>query len=56
MNYFEEQSFDSIEVIPLGEYEGCTFLKCNFSNSNFSDYKFIECEFIECNLSNIRLD
>jgi len=41
----------SVNNLPIGEYENCTFINCIFSESYISNISFLECEFIECNLS-----
>ena len=53
--YFTDQTFDRIETLTKGEYEGCTFNSCNFSDSDLSGNKFSDCEFNECNLSLAKL-
>lgn len=41
----------SVEKLPRGEYENCTFVNCDFSGSDLTGCIFTECEFRECNLS-----
>ena len=55
----EEKTFDTIDftlqALPKGEYENCTFLNCDFSNTDLSGTKFTECQFNGCNLSTVNL-
>lgn len=55
----EEKTFDTIDFtlqpLPKGEYENCTFLNCNFSNTDISGTKFTGCQFNGCNLSTVNL-
>jgi fluoroquinolone resistance protein len=37
--------------LPLGEYEGCTFLDCDFTDADISGLTFIDCSFEDSNLS-----
>jgi len=56
---FEDEIFDkqdySVNRIPKGDYEYCTFKNCNFSEGFLSEVRFLECEFIDCNLSSANL-
>lgn len=53
--YFTDQKFEkqdfTLQPLPRGEYDGCTFMHCNLSEANLSHYKFSECVFDNCNLS-----
>lgn len=48
--HFDKQDF-ATSVLPLAEYEQCTFTGCNFSTVNLTDFIFVDCTFKECNLS-----
>ncbi len=37
--------------LPIGEYEGCTFIDCDFTGGDLSGLTFIDCSFEGCNLS-----
>ena len=53
--YTEGKTFNGVDftaqALPIGNYEGCTFVNCNFSNTNLSDVYFIECKLEQCNVS-----
>ncbi|GAA4299340.1 pentapeptide repeat-containing protein [Aestuariibaculum suncheonense] len=51
---FEKQDF-TVNRLPKGDYDYCTFINCNFSESLLSEIKFQECEFIDCNLSSANI-
>lgn len=51
---FEKQDF-TVNRLPKGDYDYCTFINCNFSESFLSEIKFMECEFIDCNLSSANI-
>jgi len=57
--YVDEQTFRNVdfskELLPIADYEYCTFVGCNFSNSSLSNIRFLETEFIDCNFSNATL-
>lgn len=54
-NYFEDKTFDSVDYsvqpLPKGEYENCSFINCVFTNADLSNIKFTECKFNSCNCS-----
>jgi len=54
-----DQTFEKInytvDFLPKGEYEYCTFINCDFSNSDLSNIQFLECKFVSCNLSLAKL-
>ena len=54
--FIHGKTFDLIEVLSKGEYEGCTFNNCIFANQDFSEFKFIACAFNSCNLSMMKLN
>lgn len=54
--FFQDQSFNNINLLQKGEYDNCGFNQCDFSNSNLSGYKFTDCLFNSCNLSLTKLD
>ena len=51
----EKQLFERIDYtvngLPRGEYENCTFLNCNFYNAELSHITFRECRFENCDFS-----
>lgn len=47
---FESQDF-TIDVLPDGEYDGCSFSNCNFSSCDISGRVFSDCRFDNSNLS-----
>lgn len=51
---FEKKDF-TLEPLPRGTYENCSFLSCNLSNADLSAFNFIECQFSGCNLSMAKL-
>ena len=46
----EKQDY-TLNSLPKGDYENCTFLYCDFSSGNLSGVNFINCNFKHCNLS-----
>ena len=42
----------SLNKLPKGEYENCTFDSCSFSRSDLTNISFMECTFMGCDLSN----
>jgi uncharacterized protein YjbI with pentapeptide repeats len=60
MQLTQDQQFENIdftiESIPKGEFENCTFLNCNFSNLDLSNFIFIDCVFTDANLSLVKLN
>lgn len=52
---FEKKDF-TVNLLPKGEYENCTFNQCNFAGTDLSQYKFIDCAINSCNLSMVRTD
>lgn len=53
--HFDKQDFTA-NVLPLAEYEQCTFTGCNFAAVNLTDFVFVDCTFNECNLSSAVLN
>lgn len=52
----EFQGFDyTLNRLPRGEYELCTFTGCDFSEGFLDNCIFRECEFLECNMGNTNL-
>ena len=55
MNFTHDVVFDrkdyTINPLPKGEYENCSFTGCNFSSADMVGIVFTECTFTECNLS-----
>ena len=55
----EDQIFDKIDftqkLLPIGDYEYCTFKNCNFSGTDLSGTRFLECVFDGCNISLAKL-
>jgi fluoroquinolone resistance protein len=47
---YDKQDF-SINELPKGDYENCSFINCVFANADLSDVNFSECEFRDCDLS-----
>jgi len=54
-----DKTFNNIDYtinnLPKGEYDNCTFSNCNFSNTFLSGISFLECEFTDCNSSSFKL-
>jgi uncharacterized protein YjbI with pentapeptide repeats len=59
MQLFQDQKLAQVnytlDALPKGEYESCSFMNCDFSNCNLSGYIFIDCAFKGCNLSLVKL-
>jgi len=57
--YEEDRSFENIDFtidrLPVGEYEACTFVGCNFAETDMSGIVFSDCEMTGCNLAMARL-
>lgn len=57
--YITERIFDkeqfTLQPLPTGEYEHCTFNGCDFSNTDWSSMVFTACTFSGCNLSMVKL-
>ncbi len=55
MSIYTDQSFERKDYtetpLPVGEYEGCSFINCDLSGSDLSEQVFIDCTFTGCNLS-----
>lgn len=53
--YTEDKIFDkvdfTVESLPVGEYEACTFKNANFLHADLSDRVFTECIFDSCDVS-----
>jgi len=52
---FQKINF-SLNPLPKGEYELCTFINCDFSNTDLSNMVFVSCEFVACNLSLVSIN
>lgn len=52
----ESETYENIDyatsLLPVAEYDNCTFVNCNFAEGNLSKTSFLECRFEHCNLSN----
>ncbi|WP_299762611.1 hypothetical protein [uncultured Dokdonia sp.] len=42
----------TINGLPSGEYDNCTFTNCLFPALHISNSSFLECEFVDCNFTN----
>ncbi len=51
---FEKVDF-TVEPLPKGDYEACSFINCNFSSADFSGFHFSDCRFDQCNLGLVKL-
>ena len=58
--YTQGQSFQNtdytINELPQGEYEQCTFRNCNLKDGNLSGFLFIDCTFQGCDLSMAKIN
>jgi uncharacterized protein YjbI with pentapeptide repeats len=52
---FEKQDY-TLNSLPKGDYENCTFISCDFSSSNLTGVNFLNCEFKHCNFSLAKLN
>ena len=54
-NYISNKVFSDVDFtinrLPIGEYDQCTFANCNFAKSDISNCVFLESNFIDCNLA-----
>jgi len=44
----------TINGLPTGEYDNCTFTNCLFPALHISNSSFLECEFVDCNFTNTK--
>lgn len=53
--YIEGETFERVDYtlqpLPKGEYENCSFIGCNFSDSDLTSFVFTQCNFDDCNIS-----
>jgi fluoroquinolone resistance protein len=50
-----EKTDYSVNYLPKGQYENCSFLNCVFSNSDLTDIHFVDCVFRDCDFSLAKL-
>ncbi len=55
MESSNNEIFEKLDSLPLGEYTSCTFKQCFFSEQDFSNYTFMECRFEHCDLSSVQV-
>lgn len=52
---FEDEIFRDVDhgdgTLPLGSYDGCSFVNCNLSRASLARCVFLDCVFERCNLS-----
>jgi fluoroquinolone resistance protein len=57
---FEDEGFKgidySVDTLPKGEYERCSFVNCSFADVDLYNITFLECEFENCNFSMAKLN
>jgi uncharacterized protein YjbI with pentapeptide repeats len=53
--YQEDQAYERISALEIGEYDSCIFSHCVFSNADFTGYIFSDCTFQDCDLTNLKL-